>query len=110
MNKKVSVFILATFTILAWFIYGCGSQSSNGVSINPVGDTVITSREVTIDKLGRLPTVTFPSGARIEGLEENTLTPGIVIAIVEQKTTAQNTAFLSILKKQGCIYTGLPLL
>ena len=76
-------------------LYGCCSHSGDAVFVNPTGDAVITSREVIIDELGRLPTVTFPSGAKIEGLEENTLTPGIVVTIVEQKTTAQNTAFFS---------------
>ena len=48
-----------------------------------------------IDDLGRLPTVTFPSGAKIEGLEENTLTPGIVVTIIERKFTAQNIGYFN---------------
>ena len=89
--KKLTILVLVIGFIA--LLYGCCSHSSDGISIIPSGDTVLTSREVIIDELGRLPTVTFPSGAKIEGLEDNTLTPGIVVSIVEQKTTAQNTAY-----------------
>ena len=40
-----------------------------------------------------MPTVIFPSGTKIEGLEENTLTPGIVVSIVEQKTSPQSKVY-----------------
>ena len=87
MKKYTILFLVVSlFAVL----YGCCSRSHDVVFIKPNSDTVITSREITIDELGRLPTVTFPSGAKIEGLEENTLTPGIVVTIVEKKMTAQN--------------------
>ncbi len=76
-------------------LYGCCSSSKDGFFVNPQSDEIITSREVVIDELGRLPTVTFPSGAKIEGLEENTLTPGIVVTIIERKFTAQNTSYFN---------------
>ena len=71
-------------------LYGCCSSKKDNIFVNPNGDTVITSREIIIDENGRLPTVNFPSGAKIEGLEANTLTPGIVVTIVEQKMPAKN--------------------
>ena len=95
MNKHKSALILSMAVILALFIYGCCSHSRDAFFANPAGDTVVTSREVIIDELGRLPTVTFPSGAKIEGLEENTLTPGIVVSLIEQKTTSQNSGYFS---------------
>ena len=94
MNKHTSALILSLVILLALFLYGC-SNSGSGISVKPQGDTVITSREVIIDELGRLPTVTFPSGAKIEGLEENTLTPGIVVTLTEQKTTYRNLAYFN---------------
>ena len=95
MNKKISALVLAVSTLLALFIYGCCSHSKEGFFVNPQGDAVITSREIIIDELGRLPTVTFPSGAKIEGFEENTLTPGIVVTIVEQKMFSQNASLFN---------------
>ena len=95
MNKKISALILTVSILLALFIYGCCSHSKEGFFVNPQGDAVITSREIIIDELGRLPTVTFPSGAKIEGLEENTLTPGIVVTIVEQKMVSQNASLFN---------------
>ncbi len=51
------------------------------------------SRTVRIDSQGRLPTITFPSGARIEASEKNTLQPGIKVTITEQKQNIQNTSY-----------------
>ena len=95
MTKNISAYILSLVALLALFVYGCCSHSDSGISVRPQGDTVITSREVIIDELGRLPTVTFPSGAKIEGLEENTMTPGIAVTLTEQKTTSRNLAYFS---------------
>ena len=95
MNKHISALIFSLVGLLALFVYGCCSSSKDGFFVSPQNDTIVLSREVIIDELGRLPTVTFPSGAKIEGLEENTLTPGIVVTIVEQKTTSQNIAYFS---------------
>ena len=87
-------------------LYGCCSKSKDGFFVNPQGDEIITSREVIIDDLGRLPTVTFPSGTKIEGLEENTLTPGIVVTIVEQQLSPKNAAFFNKNSEAAgiCIY------
>ena len=101
MTKHTSALILSLAIMLALFVYGCCSHSKDSFFVNPQGDTVVTSREVIIDELGRLPTVTFSSGAKIEGLEENTLTPGIVVSIVEQKTTPQNNAFFDGSTRDG---------
>ena len=101
--KKLTILLLVVCLIV--LLYGCCSNSDNGISVNPQSDTVVTSREVIIDELGRLPTVTFPSGAKIEGLEENTLTPGIVVSIVELKTTYKNSAFFNYNSNLGiCFY------
>ena len=69
--------------------------------VNPQSDEIITSREVTIDELGRLPTVTFPSGTKIEGLEENTLAPGIVVTIVEQQKLPKNADYFGYYSGDG---------
>ena len=91
--KKITIFVLiVSFLVL---LYGCCSHSKDGFFVNPQGDEIITSREVTIDELGRLPTVVFPSGTKIEGLEENTLTPGIVVTIVEQQVSSKNVAYFN---------------
>jgi uncharacterized repeat protein (TIGR02543 family) len=97
--KKLTILVLVIGFIA--LLYGCCSHSSDGISIIPSGDTVLTSREVIIDELGRLPTVTFPSGAKIEGLEDNTLTPGIVVTIIEQKMTGKNTAYFNASNDTG---------
>ncbi|MBQ2594704.1 MAG: hypothetical protein II567_15655, partial [Candidatus Riflebacteria bacterium] len=93
MFKRFLFLIISTTIIVA--LYGCCSSSKDGFFVNPQSDEIITSREVVIDELGRLPTVTFPSGTKIEGLEENTLAPGIVVTIVEQQITSKNTAYFS---------------
>ena len=77
------------------FIYGCCSHSSSGVFVNPQGDMAITQRTVVIDDLGRLPTVTFPSGASVVGEEENTLQPGIKVYLTEQEISPQNLGYFS---------------
>ena len=93
MFRKFLFLIISATMIVA--LYGCCSHSKDGFFVNPQGDEIITSREMVIDELGRLPTVTFPSGAKIEGLEENTLTPGIVVTIIERRFTARNTAYFN---------------
>ena len=95
MAKHTSALILSLAIILAMFIYGCCSHSDNPVSVNQDDKSVITSREAVIDELGRMPTVTFPSGARIEALEENTLTPGIIVSLTEQKLSNKSTAYFN---------------
>ena len=80
MNKKLSGLILLIFGLLALFAYGC-SHSSGGFLANPMENKDIVSREAVIDGLGRLPTLTFPTGAKIEGLEENTLPSGTTVVV-----------------------------
>ena len=96
--KKLSIFLLVVSVIA--LLYGC-SHSGDAIFIKPAGDTVVTSREAIVDELGRLPTISFPSGARIEGLEENTLTPGVVVRVTEQKITSKNTAYFSNISDSG---------
>ena len=83
MNKKLSGLILLIFGLLALFAYGC-SHSSGGFLANPMENKDIVSREAVIDGLGRLPTLTFPTGAKIEGLEENTLPSGTTVVVTEE--------------------------
>ena len=90
MKNRIIIFVISLMTLA--ILYGCCSHSSDAVFVNPQSDEVITSKEIVIDELGRLPTVSFPSGAKIEGLEENTLTPGIIVTIIERKVTAQNAS------------------
>ena len=91
--KKLAILVLVISFIA--LLYGCCSHSKSDFFVNPSGDVVVTSREVVIDELGRLPTVTFPSGASISGPEENTLTPGIKVTLIEQKTTSKNFAYFN---------------
>ena len=72
--------------------YGC-SHSGGSFFVDQLTNKNITSKEAVIDGQGRLSTISFSSGAKIEALEENTLTPGIVVPVVEQKMNVQNTAF-----------------
>ena len=103
MKKRIIIFVISLMALA--ILYGCCSHSDSGISVIPQGDTVVTSREVIIDELGRLPTVTFPSGAKIEGLEENTMTPGIAVTLTEQKTTFRNLAYFNDYKPLYiCVY------
>ena len=95
MTKHTSALILSLILILTLWVYGCCSHSKGSFFINPSGNTVITERIVVIDELGRLPTVTFPSGTRIVGAEENTLQPGIKVCITEQSFLSQNAGYFS---------------
>ena len=86
-------------------IYGCCSHSDNAFLVSPQSDAVVTSREVIIDEFGRLPTVTFPSGATITGAEENTLQPGIKVTITEQSSFSHNTGYFSdAISTRTCLY------
>ena len=95
MNKKISSIIFAITGILAFFIYGCCSHSDSGIFVNPQGDTHILQRNVVVDNLGRIPTVTFPSGATFEGTKENTLKPGTKVTIIEQEVKSLNLAYFT---------------
>ena len=97
---KELIMLVLLVSVIA-LIYGCCSHSDNAFWVSPQSDAVVTSREVIIDEFGRLPTVTFPSGAKIEGLEDNTLTPGIVVTIIEQKMTGKNTAYFNASNDTG---------
>ena len=83
MTKHISAYILSLVVILVLFLYGCGSNGG-GVKVTPSGDRDITSREGVIDGQGRLPALNFQSGAKIEALEESTLTPGIKVTVTEE--------------------------
>ncbi len=91
--RKLAILVLVICLIA--LLYGCCSHSKSAYFVNPAGDIVVTSREVVIDELGRLPTVTFPSGASFSGPEENTLTPGIKVTLIEHKTTSKNIAYFN---------------
>ena len=95
MTKHTSALILTLAVILALCVYGCCSHSNSGFYVNSMKDAVITERTAVIDDLGRLPTVTFPSGARIVGAEEQTLQPGIKVYITEQGISSRNTAYFN---------------
>ena len=91
MNKNISSIILTISVLLALFIYGC-SHSGGSHIINQRGDVNLTSREGVINEQGRLSAaITFPSGAKIETLENNSLTPGIKV-IATEETLASGSA------------------
>lgn len=91
--KKLTMLVLLLSVIA--LLYGCCSHSKDAFFVNPHDDIVITSREAVIDELGRLPAITFHSGAKVEGQEGNTLTPGIVVTVTEQKIGPRNIAYFS---------------
>ena len=92
--KKITILVFAVVFIA--LLYGCCSRSGgSGVLVSPVSDAVVIPKEVIIDELGRLPTVTFPSGASIEGAEENTLKPGIKVVVTERGLKETSAACFS---------------
>ena len=80
---------------IVFFIYGCCSNSGGGgVSAIVQGDASdVVSKTVCIDDEGRLPTITFPSGAIIEAAEKNTLVPGVYVTVTEQKLSSTHETF-----------------
>ena len=102
MKPRIIIFIISLIALAIF--YGCGSHSSNALFVNPQNDVVITSKETIIDKLGRLPSVTFPSGAKFEALSENTLTPGIKVQLIEQKITSKNIGYFSNSSSFSCSF------
>ena len=97
MTKHTSAFILSLAVILALCVYGC-SNSGGGHFINQTGDVNLTSREGVINEQGRLSaSITFPSGAKIETLEANTLTPGIKVIVTEDSiaSNSKNKAYFN---------------
>ena len=93
MKPRLIVFVISLMALAIF--YGCCSHSKSGLYVNPMKDAVITERTAVIDDLGRLPTVTFPSGAKIVGAEEQTLQPGIKVYLTEQGISSQNTAYFN---------------
>ena len=91
--KKVTILLFVVSFIA--LLYGCSSHSDNGVLVNPQGDAHILQRNVVVDNLGRIPTVTFPSGATFSGTKENTLKPGTKVTIIEQEIKSQNMPYFS---------------
>ena len=85
MKYRIIIFVISLRALA--ILYGCGSHGS-GVRVNPSGDRNITSREGVIDEQGRLQTLTFASGAKIEALEEKTLFPGIKVTVTEESLTS----------------------
>ena len=75
--------------------YGCGSHSSNPLSVSAPSEIVLSSREVVIDEKGRLPSITFPNGVKIEASEENTLTPGITVIVTELERSSRNIDYFT---------------
>jgi uncharacterized repeat protein (TIGR02543 family) len=93
--KKFYYYSLPILIVIVFFIYGCcSSGGGGGVGATFQGDSSeIQSRTVRIDSEGRLPTITFPSGATIEASEKNTLQPGIYVTVTEQKISSSNESF-----------------
>ena len=89
------IIILIISLIALAIFYGCGSHSSNPISVSGPSEIVVSSREVEIDKQGRLPSVTFPSGVKFEASEENTLTPGIKVIITELEKTSRDIDYFT---------------
>ena len=82
MTKHTSALILSLTVIVVLFLYGC-SHSGGGHLINSMGDVSLNSREEIINEQGKMAAIIFPSGAKIETLENNTLTPGVKVVVTE---------------------------
>ena len=91
--KKLTMLLLIVSLIA--LLYGCCSHSDKAVYVSPQGDMAVTQRTVVIDNHGRLPRVTFPSGASVIGAEDNTLQPGIKVVLTEQEMSHQNLGYFS---------------
>ncbi len=94
-SVKSRIIILIISLIVLAIFYRCGSHSSNPLLVSGPSDIVVSSREVEIDEHGRLPSITFPSGVKIEALEENTLTPGIKVIITELERTSRDIDYFT---------------
>ena len=70
MKPRIIIFVISLLALAIF--YGCGSHSSNPLSVSAPSEIVLSSREVVIDEKGCLPTITFPNGVKIEASEENT--------------------------------------
>ena len=92
MRKIISLVLAVSFVVL---LYGCCSHSDKSVFVNSQGDTIISQRNVVIDDYGRLPLVSFSSGATVVGSEENTLRPGIKVVLTEQEITSQDFGYFT---------------
>ena len=83
MTKHTSALILFFVVVVVLFLYGC-SHSGGGHLINSMGDVNLNSREEIINEQGRMSAIIFPSGAKIETLENNTLIPGVKVVVTEE--------------------------
>ena len=95
MKSRIFIFVISLMALAIF--YGC-SNSGGGHFINQTGDVDLTSREGVISEQGRLSaSITFPSGAKIETLEANTLTPGIKVIATEEstKSNSKNKAYFN---------------
>ena len=91
MNKNTTFFILILSVMLAMLVYGC-SHSGGSVFVNNNEDYVITSKEAKFNEQGRIPTMVFSSGIKIEASEEKTLNSGVVVSVIEKKITSNKSS------------------
>ncbi len=83
---------LSTITIIILimiFIYGCcnrkGSDGMNDLGNIPSANLEVFYREAVVNEDGRMPTITFPSGAKIETNNDATMRSGVVVTVLEEK-------------------------
>ena len=89
MKPRLIIFVISLMALAIF--YGC-SHSGGSHIINQRDDVNLTSREEVINEQGRLSAaIIFPSGAKIETLENNSLTPGIKV-IATEETLASGSA------------------
>ena len=81
--------IIVTVILVAVFIYGCcnkkGSDGLNSATYIPSANLEVLQREVVVDDDGRMPSVTFPSGTKIETSNDGTMRSGVVVTVIEEK-------------------------
>ncbi|MBQ2593597.1 MAG: InlB B-repeat-containing protein [Candidatus Riflebacteria bacterium] len=99
--KKITILVMVISFIA--ILYGC--HSSGGHLASQFENKTITSREAVINDQGKLSAmITFPSGTKIEVLEENTLTPGIKVVATEeiQTSSTKYSGYFSDYSPESC--------
>ena len=89
MKKYLS--IITVIILIMIFIYGCcnrkGSDGLNSLGYVPSSTMEILCREAVVNDDGRMPPITFPSGAKIETDNDATMRSGVVVTVMEEKHT-----------------------
>ena len=85
MKKKLLIVLLIAI-LISFIFWGCRSGSHQPYMAN-VNSVEITPKEATVNSKGKFPKITFPSsGVTFELKEENSVQPGVIVTVIEEKT------------------------